>query len=156
LPPRPIRHAVDPDDEAAGRKSTQVVIALDQQHVRAEPRRSDGGSRSGRPTADDEHVSFGEHRNLARWLKDSFSGAGAARRATSAEQLNPLCRADTAAVVAAPRRIAKDFALSGRSYRLGVLAVRHVLASRPIGEEEKQLKTAIEVHGRILSDFISL
>jgi hypothetical protein len=84
------------------------------------------------------------------------SAPGAARRATSAEQLNPKCSADTAAVVAAPRRIAKDFALSGRSYRLGVLAVRHVLASRPIGEEENQLKTAIEVHGRILSDFISL
>jgi len=37
-------------------------------------------------------------------------------------------------VVEHSRRIAKDFALSGRSYRLGVLAVRHVLASSPIGE----------------------
>ena len=46
--------------------------------------------------------------------------------------------------------------LMGYLYRLVVLAVRHVLASRPIGEEENQRKMAIEVHGRILSDFISL
>jgi hypothetical protein len=125
---------VDPDDEAAGRKPSQVVIALDQQHIGATSRRSDGGRRSGRAAANHQHVSFGEHRNLARWLKDCFSGASVAHTAAAAEQLDPLYRADTAAVIAAARRIAKNFALSGRSYRLGVLALRHVLASIPIGE----------------------
>jgi hypothetical protein len=92
-----------------------MVVALDQQHVRADTGRSDGGSRSGRAAADHQHVSFGEDRNLARWLRDSFSGAGAAHTATAAEQLNALCRTDTAAVIAAAREIAENFALSSHS-----------------------------------------
>jgi hypothetical protein len=39
LPAGPIRHTIDPDDEAAGGESAQVVVALDQQYVGAKPRR---------------------------------------------------------------------------------------------------------------------
>ena len=74
VPAGPIRHAVDPDDEAAGRQAAQVVVALDQQHVGAEAGRSDGSGRSGRAAADHQHVGLGEDRNFARRLEIVLAG----------------------------------------------------------------------------------
>ena len=94
----------------------KVVVTLDQQHLGAKPGRSYGGGRSGRAAADHQHVSFGEDRNLARRLKNSFGGAGAPHSTAATEQLNALRGPDAAAVIAAARGLAENFALPRRSY----------------------------------------
>jgi hypothetical protein len=60
-----------------------VVVALDQQHVGANPGRGDSGGRSGGAATDHEHIGFREDRNFSRRLKDSFSGAGAPHSTTA-------------------------------------------------------------------------
>ena len=79
----PIGHAVDPDDQAAGREPAEVVVALDERDLRAEPPRRDRGRTAGGPAADDEHVGLVVHRRLARGLVHGARGllaALAARR----------------------------------------------------------------------------
>ena len=41
-----------------------MIVALDQQHVGANPGRGDGCGRSGGAATDHEHVGFGEDRNF--------------------------------------------------------------------------------------------
>jgi hypothetical protein len=62
----PVRHAVDPDHQAAGGEAAQMVVALEQDHVGAESRRRHRGRRAGRTAAGDEHVAACMHRNFAR------------------------------------------------------------------------------------------
>src|ERR1700688_1994779 len=100
-PAGPIGHAVDPDDKPAGRKPTQVVIALYQQDLGAKPPSSNGGRRSGRATADHQHVGFGENWNFARGLEKRFAGADVPHPITAAKQLKTLSGADAAAIIAA-------------------------------------------------------
>ena len=100
LPAGPIGHAIDPDDEAAGGKPAEVIVALDQQHVGPEPRRRNGGSSSGRAATDHQHIGF-----------DADHGAKAA------------------AAIAAPWGLAENLALSDQtSGRRRAFFFRHAIA----------------------------
>ena len=103
----PISHAINPNNEAAGGKAAQVVVALDQHHVGAKPRGGNGGRRSGRTTADYQYVGLSEDWSFARRLKDGFGRAVSPHPRITAKQFDTLRRTNAAAVVAAARRIAK-------------------------------------------------
>ena len=63
--PRPIGHAVDPDHQPAGRQPTEVVVALEQNDIRADARRTDGGRRPRGAAADHENIALRMHWNVA-------------------------------------------------------------------------------------------
>ena len=73
----------------AGREPAQVVVALDERHVRAEARRRDGGRHAGRAAADHEHVRLGEHRDVARRLVDRLRGPAAPGRPRARRRRSP-------------------------------------------------------------------
>ena len=56
LAPFPVAHPVDPDDEAAGGEPAEVVVALDEGDLGAEPARRHRGRAAGGAAADDEDV----------------------------------------------------------------------------------------------------
>jgi hypothetical protein len=68
----PVAHAIDPDHEAAGREAAEVVVALDERHAGAEPRRGHRRRAARRAAADDEHVGLLVDRRLARRLVDGL------------------------------------------------------------------------------------
>src|SRR5581483_5948622 len=76
LPALPVGHPVDPDHEPARREPAEVVVALDERHLRAEPQGRDGRRAAGRPAADDEDVGLRVDGRLASRLAD---GAEVAR-----------------------------------------------------------------------------
>jgi hypothetical protein len=92
----PVRHAIDPDHEAAGREAAEVIVTLDQHHIGAEPRSGDRSGGAGGTAADHQHIGFGEHRNIARRFMDGFCRACAPLQAASGEQFDALRRADAA------------------------------------------------------------
>ena len=135
VPTRPVRHAVDPDDEAAGGEAAQVIVALDQQDVGAQAGGSDGRSRPGRTAADDQNVGLGEHRDLAGGLHIGLGGSRApGRRGRAAEGLEALLGTDAGAVVArSPGAVLEDFRLvKAASALIGALVVRHALVPVPL------------------------
>jgi hypothetical protein len=66
---------------------------------------------TGGATANHQNIGFGEYRNLSCRFHDRFVRPGATHLSSTAEQLDAMRGADTAAVIAAARRIAKNFAL---------------------------------------------
>ena len=70
LAPLPVAHPVDPDHQAAGGEAAEVVVALDQRDLGAEPARRHRGRAAGGAAADDEHVGLLVDRRLARGLVD--------------------------------------------------------------------------------------
>ena len=98
----PVRHAIDPDDQAAGRQAAEMVVALDQHDLGAEASGGDRRRRAGRPAADDQHVGLGEDRGLARRLLDGQCRARApGATALARENLDALLAADAAGQVVA-------------------------------------------------------
>ena len=74
LAPLPVAHPVDPDDQAAGGEAAEMVVALDERDLGAEPARRDRGGAAGGAAADDEHVGLVVDRRLARGLVDVRCG----------------------------------------------------------------------------------
>ena len=68
--------------------------------------------RSGRATADHQHLGFGENWNFARGLEKRFAGADVPHPITAAKQLKTLNGADAAAVITAAWGIAYQSVLS--------------------------------------------
>src|SRR6478672_11922982 len=91
---RPIAHSIDPDNQAAGREPTQVIVALNQQHIRAEASRSYGRRGSRRAAAYHQHIGLGDHGELAGRLKIGELGPLAPGVRPTAEDLEALLRAD--------------------------------------------------------------
>ena len=93
LAPLPVAHPVDPDHEAAGGETAEVVVALDERDLGAEPARRHGGRAAGGAAADDEHVGLLVDRGLARGLVDralraAASSGSAGRSVPSMNQLS--------------------------------------------------------------------
>ena len=130
VPAGPVGHAVDPDDEAAGRKPAQVIVALDQQHVGAEPAGSDGRRRPGRTAADHQHVGLGEDGYLAGGLEVGLRRPRALLPArAAAEELDPLLGADaccSSCRAAGPSLKISD-CVEEASAVFGALVVRHAV-----------------------------
>jgi hypothetical protein len=125
--PRPVAHAVDPDDEPAGGEAAEVIVALDQEDIGAEARGGDGRSRPGWTAADHQHVGLREHWDLASGLEVGPGGSLAPRRLAAAERLEALLGADAGAVVAGrPGAVLEDLGLvEAPPARIGTLIVRH-------------------------------
>ncbi len=70
----PVRHPVDPDDEPAGRKAAEMVVALDEGYPGTHAARRGGRGASRRSSADDEHVGLVVHRDLAGRLTHRAEG----------------------------------------------------------------------------------
>ena len=79
LAPFPVAHPVDPDDEAAGGEPAEVVVALDERDLGAEPARRHRGRAAGGAAADDEHVGL----LVDRASRARARGSCAAGRASS-------------------------------------------------------------------------
>jgi hypothetical protein len=95
-----------------------------------------GGRRSGRATADHQHVGFGENWNFTRGLEKRFAGADVPHPLTAAKQLKTLNGADAAAVITAAWGIAENLAFPRRSHTgFGFFAGRHFATSTacPVG-----------------------
>jgi hypothetical protein len=135
VPAGPIGHTVDPNNKTAGRKPAEMIVSLDQQHIGAQPRRGNGGGRSGRTAADHQDVGFGEHRHFALRLDNRFRRTRALGAAAALEKFDTDRRANAAREVAASWRPAKNLALSnltsgGRcvffaAHRMGLTATSH-------------------------------
>ena len=108
LPPVPVGHAIDPDNQPAGRQPAEVVVALDEHGVGAQPRGGDGGRRSRRAAADHQHAGFRENRGFARRFRNAARLRLCRRppRASgvAAEYLEPLLRADHVGEIVRHRR----------------------------------------------------
>src|SRR5438067_1459195 len=68
LAPLPVRHAVDPDDQAAGGEATQVVVALQQNNIGSGLRGSVGCGTPGRSAAHHEDVALVIDGDVASWF----------------------------------------------------------------------------------------
>ncbi len=83
----PIRHTVDPNDEAAGGQPAEVVVPLQQHHAGAKPRCRHRRRRAGRAAAHHQHIAFRMHRGFARGLARYPAGGGAGRTPRAGQDL---------------------------------------------------------------------
>jgi hypothetical protein len=113
-----------------------VVVPLNQQDVGAKPPSRNGGRRSGRTTADHQHVGFGKNWNFPRGLENRFAGADAPHAITATKQLKTLGGADAAAVITAAWGVAENLALPRRSYTGFGLFVGCHFKPQPLGPWE--------------------
>ena len=70
LPPGPIRHAIDPQNESTGRHATEMAVALHQNGVCAHSGCRGGGSRACRTPTNDQDIAFRGNRDLSSGLQN--------------------------------------------------------------------------------------